>query len=48
MRYPGYGSVDVVQLYGFRFGLMVGIIAIIALALTAAQTYTGFKALENN
>jgi hypothetical protein len=48
MRYPGYGNVDVVQLYGFHFGLMVGIIAIIALALTAAQTYAGFKALKNS
>lgn len=47
MRYPGYGSVDVVQLYGFYFGFMVGIAAIIALALTAAQTYTGFKSLQS-
>ena len=48
MRYPGYGNVDVVQLYGFHFGFMVGIAAIIALVLTAAQTYTGFKALQKN
>jgi hypothetical protein len=48
MRYPGYGNVDVVQLYGFYFGFMVGIAAIIALALTAAQTYTGFKSLHSN
>ena len=46
MRYPGYGNVDMVQLYGFYFGLMVGIVAIVALTLTAAQTYAAFKALH--
>lgn len=46
MRYPGYGNVDMVQLYGFYFGFIVGIAALIALVLTAAQTYTGFKALH--
>lgn len=46
MRYPGYGNVDVVSLYGFYFGIMVGVVAIIALMLTAAQTYTGFKGLS--
>lgn len=46
MRYPGYGNVDVVSLYGFYFGIMVGVAAIIALMLTAAQTYTGFKGLS--
>jgi hypothetical protein len=25
MRHQGYGNVDVVQLYGFHFGIMVGI-----------------------
>jgi hypothetical protein len=48
MRFPGYGNVDVVNLYGFYFGFMVGIAAMIALMLTAAQTYTGFKALSGN
>jgi hypothetical protein len=48
MRYPGYGNVDMVQLYGFYFGLMIGIVGIIALILAAAQTYAGFKALQIN
>jgi len=45
MRHPGYGSVDAVALYGFYFALMVGVIAIIGFALTAAQTYAAYKAI---
>jgi hypothetical protein len=47
MRHQGYGNVDVVQLYGFYFGIMVGIAAVIALGLTAAQTYASFEALRS-
>ena len=46
MRHTGYGNVDVVQLYGFYFGIMVGVAGVLALAMTAAQTYAGFKALH--
>ncbi len=44
MRHPGYGSVDTIALYGFYFAQMVGVIAIIGFALTAAQTYAAYKA----
>lgn len=48
MRHQGYGNVDVVQLYGFYFGIMVGIAAVIVLCPTAAQTYTSFEALQSS
>jgi len=46
MRFPGYGNVDVVNLYGFYFGIMVGVAAMVGLVLTGVQTYTGIKGLS--
>lgn len=48
MRYPGYGGVDPVQLYGFYFATALGIAAIIGLAATIAQTFAAFKGLHVN
>ena len=46
MRYPGYGSVDVVALYGFYFAVIFGIITVIGFGLTAVQTYAGLKQIS--
>jgi hypothetical protein len=46
LRYPGYGGVNPVELYGFYFGAGFGVIAFIALAVSVAQTYASFKALS--
>lgn len=46
LRYVGYGGVDPVGLYAFYFAIAFGIISILGLAATTAQTYTTFKALN--
>jgi hypothetical protein len=46
MHHPGYGNVDLIQLYGFYFGLTVGVSGIVGILLTIAQTYAAFKALQ--
>ena len=47
MRYAGYGGVDPVGLYAFYFASLLGIITIIGLGVTAAQTYSGFCSKGN-
>jgi len=46
MGYSGYGSVDPVGLYAFYFATLLGIVTFAGLVMTAAQTYTTFKALH--
>ena len=48
LRYPGYGGVDPVSLYGFYFAAIFGLITLLTLGLTVAQTFSGFKALNVN
>jgi hypothetical protein len=45
MRYPGYGGVDPVGLYAFYFATFLGIITIVGVGVSAAQTYAAFKAI---
>jgi hypothetical protein len=46
LRYSGYGGVDPVGLYAFYFAAFFGIITVVGLTLTGAQTYAAFKALD--
>jgi len=48
LRYSGYGGVDPVGLYAFYFATIFGILTIMGLAATGAQTYAAFKALPSN
>jgi len=45
MRYQGYGGVDPVGLYAFYFATFLGIITVIGVAVSAAQTYASFKSI---
>ena len=47
MRHRGYGGVNPIGLYGFYFSIVVGMIAIVALSLTAVQVYAVVKSLDN-
>ena len=44
MRYPGYGGVDPIGLYGFHFAIVVGVITVCGFALAIAQTVAQFQA----
>lgn len=48
LRYRGYGSVDLIGLYGFYFALIIGVSGITAFAVSVAQMYASFKALGRN
>lgn len=48
MHYPGYGGVDPVGLYAFYFAAVLGIVTLISLGVTIAQTFAAFKALDLN
>jgi len=43
MRYPGYGGVDPIGLYGFHFAIILGIVTIFGFALAIAQTIGQFR-----
>jgi hypothetical protein len=45
LRYSGYGGVDPVGLYAFYFAAIFGLLTIMGLAATGAQTFAAFKAL---
>jgi ABC-type transporter Mla maintaining outer membrane lipid asymmetry permease subunit MlaE len=48
LRYSGYGGVDPVGLYAFYFATIFGILTIMGLAGTGAQTFAAFNALPSN
>ena len=48
MRYAGYGGVDPVGLYAFYFASVLGVLTIIGIGITAAQTFASFKALPSS
>ena len=45
MSYSGYGGVDPVNLYAFYFAAILGMVTLIGLGATIAQTYATFKAV---
>jgi hypothetical protein len=46
MRYPGYGGVDPIGLYGFHFAIVVGILTFFGFALGIAQTIASFEQIN--
>lgn len=48
LKYPGYGSVDAVALYGFYFALFIGVVTFLTIALTAIQTWVAIKPLNSS
>lgn len=45
MRYPGYGGVDAIGLYGFHFAIVLGVITLFGFALAIAQTFAQFESI---
>jgi hypothetical protein len=43
MRYPGYGGVDPIGLYGFYFAIVLGVLTFFGFALAIAQTVASFR-----
>lgn len=47
LRFPGYGSVDPINLYAFYFAGFIGVVAIFSFALSIVQTYATFKSVPS-
>jgi len=46
MRYPGYGGVDPIGLYGFYFAIILGLITMFGFTLAIAQTVAAFRQIR--